>query len=228
MPSPSSPRLRGSTLIELLIVVAVQFVILGAAASLYLFTVQQCGQATAAIGPLVQANAAMDAIALTVRESMNCTVQSAGSVTGLRCILPANAADGDGDGVNDLWMPTSFALDGKPKYAKGTRVWFYLGDATGAFGTVGTILWRATRADDNKPTTADADRAWSLYYAGAPRYALVDSISFTVSATSATTTVGLVASASARKPDASGATASAQDQQRVSLARTMSWRTDFE
>lgn len=211
----------------MLIVVAVQMVILGAVASLYLFTVQQCGQATAAVGPTQQANGAMDAIRSTVRESMDCTIVSAGGTSGLRCTLPANALDTDGDGVNDAWMPTKFSSSGKASYTKGLRVWYYLGSSTGAF-TPGTTLWRATRTDDANPTAANADQAWSLYYGGKSRYPLIDTLAFSVSATTALATVTITASASARKPEGSGATATAQDKQSASLTQAMAWRTDFE
>lgn len=218
---------RGSTLIELLLVAALQVIVIGAVATLYLFMVQQCGQATAAVGPTMQANAAMDAIEKTIRESMVCAVKTQSGVSGLQCTLPANSVDTDGDGTDDQWLPDKFGGNGKPTYSKGTRVWFYRGDSTGAFGTTGTILWRATRTDDGNPTASDADKSWALYYNGNSRYSLVDSVAFSIGSYS-TVAVTIAASASARKPDASGTTATNQDKQAISLAQTIPWRTDFE
>lgn len=221
-------RRRGTTLLELVLVIALQMIVLGAVATLYLFTVQQCGQATAAVGPLEQANAAMDAMTATIRQSMVCAAVKVGSVTGLRCTLPGNAFDTDGDGVADAYAPDKYDANGKATYSKGTRVWYYLADSTGAFGTTGTVLWRATRTDDKNPTAADVDASWSLYYAGKPRYGLIDTLGFTVSGASAYVTVAISASASARAPESSGASADVRDQQITNLSQTASWRTDFE
>ncbi len=228
MRSPSNRFRRGTTIIELLLVIGLQVIILGAVATLYLFTIQQCGQATAAVGSIEQANNAMDAIATTVRQSMVCATVTSGGKTGLRCTLPNNAIDTDGDGVVDTWLPDKYGADGKATYTKGTRVWYYQAGSTGAFGTAGTTLWRATRTDDSNPTASDVDTTWAFYYGGKSRYLLIDSLAFVVSGSSAIVTTTIVASASARSPDASGSTATTQDKQAATLVRTSSWRTDFE
>ncbi len=216
------------TIVELLVVLAIQMAILGAVATLYVFTLAQSGQAMSVVGPLQQIDDVLDAMTETTRQSMTCTVVTKNGMEGIRCTRPANGIDTVGDGTPDEMVPDKFDAQGKATYTKGKRVWYYLADSTGTFGNVGTILWRATRNDDSNPTAADADKAWAYYYNSKPRYTLIDSLDFTVAPGLAYTTVTLIASASHRKFDSTGASEAAVDKETVFMTQTMPWRTDFE
>lgn len=217
------------TMIELLVVLAIQVVILGSAAMLYVYTVTQSGHGLAAASSLQQADAALNDVAATIRQATSCSVVTSGTLRGLRCTLPANGIDQDGDGVLDVTLPSKYLADGSASYTNGRRIWYYLAGATGAFGTPGGILWRASRTDDSNPTSADVDAAWSKYYGGKSRFPLVSACTFTVSSSGQNTTVTLTASATEGNAEsaAPGGTAAA-DLQTITLTRTVAWRTQYE
>ncbi|RYG22753.1 hypothetical protein EON82_16155 [bacterium] len=220
---------RGVTLIELLVVITIQVAILGAVTTLLCYTMGQIGHATAGIASLDQASKVMRSLSTTIRESSKNDLITSNGISGLRCTMPTNASDTDGDGVNDVFSASSFGSGGTPDYGSGgQRVWYYFSDSTGAFGTSGTILWRAVRSDNNNPTSADVDRTWSYYYNSTPRFPLVNGLSFSVSASDESTTVTVTASAAEGAPDRSGAGGTSSDAQSVTLSQKIAWRSQFE
>jgi hypothetical protein len=216
------------TLIELLVVITIQVVVIGSATALLCFTLAQVGQNSAGIASLQQASTVLDDIAGTVREAYSCTTVTSNGVSGLRCKMPGNASDSDGDGINDVFNPDAFGSNSKPIYSQGVRIWYYLGDPKGAFGTSGTTLWRAVRSDDNNPTSADTDTKWSQYYQAGSRFPLIGALAFSVNNSSQIVVASITASAAENAPDRSGAGTTLSDAQTVTFSETLPWRSDFE
>lgn len=222
-------RNRGTTLIELLVVITIQVVVIGSATGLLCFTLAQVGQNSAGMASLQQASKVLGDISDTVREAVSCSVVSTNGHQGLRCLMPGNASDSDADGVNDVFTPSSFSSsDAKPVYSAGKYIWYYMASSSGNFGSSEKYIWRAVRADSNDPSGSDADRKWSLYYAGESRYPLVETIDFTADSTNQVVKVKLTASAADYAPERSGAGTTSTDLQSVTFSETLPWRSDFE
>lgn len=221
---------RGFTLIELLVVMALSSLVLGVLGTLYVYVTSQTGDSLAELLSTDQANGAMSDMAFSARNAISCDTPTLNSVTALRCTLPANGVDLNGDGSPESYRPTSLDKFGREKFTSGARVWYYLSDSTGVFGANGKQLWRATRHDDFYPVSGDRDLTWSLQYgqAGKPRFSLVDALTVSVDPTSGLVSIDLRAESvdsNTRQPSASD---SGARQRTVRLQRQVfceNWRT---
>ena len=139
--SPRTIR-RGFTLIELLVVIGVSSIVLGGLGALYVYTASQIGDAMAEIAATDQVATAFESIEWSVRNATLCEAKTVGGVTALRCKMPREEIDINGDGVPESYAPASLDKKGLEKYGTGKRVWYYLSDATGLVGASGSTLWR--------------------------------------------------------------------------------------
>ena len=152
---------------------------------LYVATMSQTGDAVAEMAATDQATGAFADMEFSVRNAVLCDLVTLNGVTALRCKMPSVEVDLNGDGTPESYAPASFDAFGCEKYALGKRVWYYLADSTGVFGTTGTTLWRSVTTSDTNPTASSVDLAWSCRYgvATAPRFTLVKTFAPTVDAT---------------------------------------------
>ncbi|GEM_PF-1554268 len=224
MSSPRTTR-RGFTLVELLIVIGVGSIVLGALGALYTYAMAQTGDGLAELLATDQATTAARDMEWNVRNAVLCEVVTKNGIKALRCKMPSLGVDLNGDGQPDSYRPATLNKQGLERFALGTRVWYYLSNATGTFGTTGTILWRAQTAGDAAPTTAELDKAWTYLYANAasPRFPLVAALDFSVDATNRLATLDLTATCAdyaERRPTASDSTAR---QRGIRLVRRIFW-----
>jgi hypothetical protein len=215
---------RGATLTELLIVVALNAVALGAISALYTYSVYQVGHAVATVAATDQVSKAMDDICTTVEQSVLCTIGTNNGVDALECYLPKQAVDDNSDGVPDRFDPVSIDQAGRPLYERGKITSYYFSNSAGTFGTPGTYLWRATRnAAGDTPTPQPT---WALYYGNAakPRYHLINFFQVVVDERNRSVTVTLEASSLDRADRAASGTTANNRKQVLRLSRTVYWR----
>ena len=213
----------GFTLVELSLVLSLTALIIGVLTVVYGYTMERLAHATADFAATDDAYLAANDIGTVIRSAYSCSTVTSNGVTGLKCIMPANGSDKDGDGHLDSWTIASVSRRGLEKWAQGKRVWFYLGDSTGAFGTSGTILWKAERSDDLNPTTSDAITKYAYVTSTRLRFPLISSLSFTVNSAAQTVTFTVVAGSLTRAERTPGSEAANQSYTHTET-RTAFWR----
>jgi len=214
---------RGMTLVEMALALTLTSLIIGVLAVLYGFTMVRLEHATANFAASDDAFLAANDISDVVSNSYSCTTVTSGSVTGLKCTMPSTGADKDNDGHYDSWTLSSVSRRGYEKVSAGKRVWFYLGDSTGAFGTSGTILWKAERSDDLNPTASDAITRFAYVTTTRKRYPLISSLSFTVNSSAQTVAYTIAAGSLIRAERTPGTEATNQAYTHTEN-RTVYWR----
>jgi hypothetical protein len=217
------PR-RGTTLIEMLLVVLLTSMIMGTLATLYSYAMGRAAHSAARYTALEQANTLADAIETTVQQAVSCSIVTSGSFSGLKCIMPIQGVDRNGDGYIDRYSPTGVSRRGAEKFGYGKRVWFYTSNSTGAFTASGTVYWRAERSDDAVPTASDADKSFAYYFnTTTPRFSLVSSVAFSVDAS--TQLVTCTVNASSRINTERAATGSANElTESATVVKSIYWR----
>ena len=198
----------GFTLVEMALVLTLTSLIIGVLTVLYGYTMERLAHATADYAASDDAFLSANDIGTVVRNAYTCTTVSSGGVTGLKCTMPSAGTDKDGDGHLDSWTLSSVSRRGYEKVTLGKRVWFYLGDSTGAFGTSGTILWKAERSDDLNPTSTDAITKYAYLTNTRLRYPLISSLSVTVNSATQTVNFTVVAGSLIRAERTPGSEAS--------------------
>ena len=179
-------RRRGFSIIDVVLATAITAILCGAMTSLYLFSSTRSAHAITTDAATNQAQQVSDFMDKVISDSVSATVVTSGAQTGLKCTLPANGTDTNGDGIPDQFTPVSIT-NGVVKWGTGTRVWFYMSNTTGNFTSVGTILTMAIRNDDLLPTGVQRNAAFTFYYdSGKPRWNLVDSVTWAANATNGT------------------------------------------
>ena len=215
---------RGATIVEVLLGIAMVATLTLATTTLYGFCVHRVMSETTKTSVITQASALADEIAEVIENSKSNTTVTAGSVTGLRCTIPNTGTDKDGDGVFDRIDPTSVDSTGVETYNTGEYVWFYMSDATGAFGTVGTYVWRAQCPTSANPSAGTYDTNWAKYYGGSGRYKFIDSVSFSVDSVNHCTTFTINASLLDRNETSASAETSTSNNSKISITRKVFWR----
>lgn len=218
-------RRGGFTIVELMITCAITAILIGSTASIYMFTANRTAQALATVTTSSQMQMLSKSIDETVAKATHVQVVSVAGNIGLKCIMPASGTDTDADAFSDLFEPTS-ATAGQVRWGKGTRVWFYLANATGNFMQPGPIVWRAERNDDLIPTSLNVDRSFTYFQdTGLLRYSLLDSITWSVNATDKTVTYTLKASSLARadRRSSTAYTTEKESSRTITLSRTTNW-----
>jgi hypothetical protein len=216
---------RGFTLVEVLLTCVVSVILIGATATVYTFTATRTAHALATVSTSSQMQELCQRIDETVAKAISVQVVTVGSIKGLKCTMPATGIDSDSDSYLDVYKPTS-ATGGSLRWGKGKRVWFYMSNSTGNFGTAGAVLWRAERTDDAFPTTADADTSFA-YKPGntVVRYPLLESITWAADGTDKTVSYTLVATSLIRADRKASAafTTEKETSRTVTLKRTTNW-----
>ncbi|MCH8274197.1 MAG: type II secretion system protein [Armatimonadetes bacterium] len=223
-------RRRGMTLVELIVATGLTAVIVGTLAAFYALVTIRSAHSAAKVSVVMQAQSLADEIARTIEQSVECDlVSQGGGIKALKCIMPAQGTDTDGDGRLDTFWPQSVSAGGNEKFGEGKRVWFYMADSSAAFKIPGPILWRAERNDDVEPTPLDVDKEWSYYYdSGRPKWHLVESVEFDIVGDQlATFTINLSSLTRADKSAIgvpADAAAPGADRYLLTLTRTVFWR----
>jgi len=151
MKGKSGKKSRGVTLIEVLVALSLCSAVLIAVSGIFL-GIQKQWAFSATRGKAVEAaELALDQIATDARNSI---AFMAVDGTKTNTFSLPNSTDAQG---NYLPSRVSSAL----QYVAGSRVHYYLSDATGTAGT-GTMLWRETNSAPTGNTGWTADSAWSL------------------------------------------------------------------
>lgn len=215
---------RGSTLFEALIAVCIAASIMIAAVTLYGFVSARLMSDGTHAAVLAQANRLADEMTLVIGNARLCDTVTAGSTTALRCRLPSTGLDTNADGLVDRVTPLAADANGSETYKTGTYVWFYQSDASGAWGNLGTLVWRAKPITGANPGPADLDSAWSLYYGGGSRWNFIDSVTFTNDPGSQTTTFTINASSLNRAERSAAALPNGTESTHVTITRTIHWR----
>jgi hypothetical protein len=190
---------------------------------LYGYTMERLAHATADFAASDDAFLSSNDIGTVIKNSYSSSTVTLNGVTGLKCIMPSTGTDKDGDGHLDSWTLAAVSRRGYEKISLGKRVWFYLGDSTGTFGTSGTILWKAERSDDLNPTGSDAITKYSYLTSTRLRYPLISSLSFSVNSAAQTVTYTVVAGSLTRAERTPGTEASNQSYTHTET-RTAFWR----
>lgn len=223
---------RAFTVIELLLAVSLTGMVLGITVATYAFTVTRLAQSTARFTSTDQVRKVLDEVEEVVRDSVHVTVVSSAQKPALKCILAQNSTRKSVldpaliTSVDRKAPPVGVTKRGIDRHGYGTRVWFYLGDATGNFGTDGPFLWRAERPDDSNPTGADCVQSWTYYYgSGQTRFPVLTDFTFSLDA--ANRTVHLTAIGRSLWRDERSGSAGETDSQTFAESRSVSWRHWF-
>jgi hypothetical protein len=211
------------TLVEMALVLTLTTLIIGVLTVLYGYTIERLAHATANFIATDDAFLASNDITDVVRNANTCSTVTLSGVTGLKCTMPSSGSDKDGDGHLDRWTLTAVSRRGLEKVTTGKRVWFYLGNSTGAFGTTGTILWKAERSDDLNPTTTDAITKYAYVTSTRLRYPVISSLTLSVNGSAQTVTTTLVAGSLIRAERTPGSESTSQSYSHTET-RTTYWR----
>lgn len=224
---------RGFSLIELLFVVAISALVLGVTVSLYSFSLTRLAQGTANFATEDQARKLLDEIEAIVRDSISVTVVSGASNSGLKCTLAQlsqkaeTAVDLTGSKTSKSADPIGVTKRGLDKHGMGKRIWFFLGNSVGSFGSAGSTVWRAERSDDSNPTSSDLVHSFTTYSGtSTKRFPLLTTLTYSVDA--ANRTVTITASARSLWRDERSGDASETASQTFTETRTIGWRHWFK
>lgn len=212
---------RAYTLVELLITLLLTVVVASTTTLLYSFFLIRTGNVMAAFTVHQQATYVMSEMERVASNALTCDVMTGPGMSGLQCRMPNGEIDRDGDGYPDSFSATTLSKRLKEVYQPGRVISIYQANSTGAFGTAGTIWWRAIRTDNAAPTAADADRRWALINNAAPRASLVQLSSITVDNTLKLVNVTLRSTSQTRAERASSINDRGADSQDFSLNRIM-------
>ena len=157
-------RRSAFTTVEMLLALTLGSIIFVAASGLYLFSVTKSTQALAASTVALEADRSVRDLENVVRSSVSVTSVSLTGGLALKCTLPADGADTNGDGVIDDYQPYK-VNSGEARYRAGKRVWFLFSDATLSPSRAGNVLVRYERTDDATPSASDAKVDAAYYYA---------------------------------------------------------------
>ena len=142
---------RGVTLIELMVTVGITAAVLIAVSGIFLGIQKQWAFSSARGKAVETAEAALDQIALDVNRAIGYHPTDGAKTSTFT--LPANT-DAQGN-----YVPAR--AGGRLQYVPGSRIRYYLSDATGT-ATAGTTLWRETNSLPSGNSGWQSDSAWSL------------------------------------------------------------------
>lgn len=215
---------RGFTLVELMITTALVAMVIGVLASLYFYTFNRTVRGVSEVSAVLQAQMLLDRMEVSVSQACEAQLVSSGGVTALKLTMPSTGTDRDGDGVLDSFTPNSVSRRGIAKFTRGKRVWYYMSDASGAFGTPGSLIVQAARNDDSNPTGADVVATFSKT-GGQYRYPLLESVGFSLDSPVESVAITVRTSSLFRNENSAGVSATENsDNTIVTLSRKVCWR----
>jgi type II secretory pathway pseudopilin PulG len=214
---------RGFTLVEMMFVSVMAVIVLGCVATIYSYTMSRTMRNVNQTAAIMQAEGLLDEIQSYTQQAMSCTTVTAGSNTGLKCIMPSTGTDKDGDGVIDDYTPSGVNKRQIAVYTRGKRLWFYM-SSDGNLANVGTNVYAAQRADDSNATSDDLLHSFYQQPGSINKWGLIDKLTFVVTS-GKYVDVTVRASTLARKDQALGGTVTAdRDSYSVTLTRRITWR----
>jgi hypothetical protein len=217
---------RATTLVEALVAISMVAVLFLGAATLFGFVFQRASRDTTETAVYSQACQLSDELTKFISQAKSCDLQVNGTVTGLRCIMPANGVDTDQDGLADEFTPSSYdPVTETETFTTGKYVWFYMSSSAGTWGAVGTFLWRASPATSANPALADLNTNWAKYYGGSGRWNFIDSVTYTLDAAHQKVTYTISASSYNRAERSAAGEASTSDNTKTTITRTVFWRS---
>lgn len=150
-------RVKGFTLVEVLITSTVLSLVLTSLCGIYLAVSKEWERQNGRGTALGATSMACSKMSDYISQSVGAVVVNRFSTGDALAInLPANTA------YSGLYVPTWSC--GKVQYQSGIWIVFYLSDSTGNYSRSGNILWAATMTWANFPNSVIPDPIWSLYY----------------------------------------------------------------
>ncbi|HLK15781.1 MAG TPA: hypothetical protein VKT78_13340, partial [Fimbriimonadaceae bacterium] len=156
-------RRRAYTMVEMMLAVSMTAVIVGTVTLLYAYTIERMGCGVADATTQREAAYGLDVIDATINKAQSCASVSVSGNVALKCTMPANCSDLNGDGILDSCTPDAINRRSQERWGNGYRVWFYLSDTTANSATPGSVLWMAKRTDDGVPTQADTVKSFTYF-----------------------------------------------------------------
>ena len=150
-------------MVEMLLVVSMTALIVGAVTAIYAYTVERLGNGLADARTQRQAEYGLDVVDTTINKAQSCSLVYVSGVPCVKCTMPANCSDANGDGILDTCTPDAINRRSLERWGNGYRVWFYMADATGVPGVPGSLLWMAQRTDDGTPTSVNTVAAYTYF-----------------------------------------------------------------
>lgn len=146
-----------------MLVVALTALIVGTVTAVYAYTIDRMGYGVADALTQREAEYGLDVMDQTIGRAQVCTQVSATGNPCLKCTMPANCSDTNGDGILDTCSPNAINRRSQERWGNGYRVWFYLADSSGLPSNPGAIPWMAKRLDDLTPTQSDLVMAYTYF-----------------------------------------------------------------
>lgn len=157
---------RGTTLIETIFTLSLASTILAAVATLASYVLIRTGDSVTQFNTINDSQEVLDAIALTATEAISCTNVTVGSITAIKCTMPANGSDLDGDGILETYLPNKVYKTLQETHTNGKRIWYFASPWPVSVGASGRYWYRAIKSSDSTPSLADIDSNWAM----SPKY----------------------------------------------------------
>ncbi len=216
---------RAFTLVEVMITTALISIVIGTLATMYFYAFTRTTRGVTEVAAVLQVQALLDRMDTQISQACDVQIVTSGPGIGLKCTMPQSGTDRDGDGILDIYTPNSVSRRQIGKYVRGKRVWYYMANSAGTFGTAGTTFWQAVRLDDANPTASDVVNSFTYAPGNQYRWSLLDSVTYVLDGASESVTVTARTSSLARSETAVGSgTAESGDNYVVSVPRTTCWR----
>lgn len=193
---------RGFTIIEMLLVVGMTSMVMGAMCALYAFCVTRLNHVVSAYDATSTTTRILEQIDRVVQNCNSCAATAVGSKPALVCTVGSSAMDSNADNAPDNINPVRVTRRGSEVYGSNNRVWFYFTNATGTYNTAGDFFVMAVVSGSSTPTNADIYWNFSKDEQGRNRFAGLSSITFTVNSDN-TVTTQVVASSATKNQSAS-------------------------
>lgn len=175
---------RAFTLVETLLASVLTAIVVGALISLYTLVATRTVRAYSESLAIWQSSKVADTISAYVSNAVEVAVVNVNGVSCLKCTMPDLGKYPNGSGRFDLYEPNAVIGLSAEQFNPGSRVWFYLGDASGNPSAIGTHVHKAVRSDEANPGPGDLDTAWEQYPGSTGRrWTLVSSATFLYNAT---------------------------------------------
>lgn len=179
-------------MIEMIFTMSLMVAVIGSTVTLYAFVAIRTGDSVTKYNTYQQTKDLMSAFSDVACNAISCTNVTLGSVTALRCTMPADGTDRDGDGILDLYKPSGVYKTLKEYYSPGKRIWFFPSSRPFSVGATGKYWYRATRNDDANIGAGDVDTKWSYVNGTTPRIYIPGTVTFAHNDVNLSTSIQIV------------------------------------